>query len=93
MTELEVLDGMRLQVLNHIMIQKKKVSQACNKRVKEIILKKGSSFGRWCYPSVLKTENWGNGLLTGREHSRFTKYCPEMPISYQALKGSHTKSS
>ena len=62
-------------------------------RSEEIILKKGSSFGRWCCPSVLKTKNWGNGPLTGRDHSEFTKYYLEMPTGYQALKGSHTKGS
>ena len=61
------------------------------RRSKERVLKKGSSFGRWCCPSMLKTKNWGNGLLTGRDHSRFTKYCPEITIGYQALKESHTK--
>ena len=45
----------------------------------------------WCCPSLLKMENWGNGLLTGRDLSRFTKYYSEMPTSYRALKGSHTK--
>ena len=44
---------------------------------KERILKKESLFGRWCYPSVLKKTNWENGLLIGRDHSRFTKYCLE----------------
>ena len=59
----------------------------------ERVLNKDSSFGRWCYPLVLKTVNWGNGLLTGRDHSRFTMYCLEMPTGYEVLKGSHTKSS
>ena len=34
MMELEALDGKRLQALDHIMIQKKKVARAYNKRVK-----------------------------------------------------------
>ena len=34
MMELEALDGNRLQALDHIMIQKKKVAQAYNKRVR-----------------------------------------------------------
>ena len=34
MMELEALDGKRLQVLDHIMIQKKKVARAYNKRVR-----------------------------------------------------------
>ena len=34
MIELEALDGKRLQALNHIMIQKKKVARAYNKRVR-----------------------------------------------------------
>ena len=42
---------------------------------------------------MLKIENWGNGLLTGRDHSRFIKYCPKMPTSYQALNKGHTKGS
>ena len=58
-----------------------------------MVLKKASSFGRWCYPLVLKTKNWGNSFLVGRDHSRFTKYCPEMPTGYQSLKGNHTKGS
>ena len=35
---------------------------------------------------MLKIENWGNGLLIGRDQSRFTKYCPEMYIGYQVLR-------
>ena len=42
---------------------------------------------------MLKTENWENGLLNGRDNSRFTKDCPEMPTGYQALKESHIKGS
>ena len=34
MMELEALDGKRLQALDHIMIQKRKVSRAYNKRVR-----------------------------------------------------------
>ena len=34
MMELEALDGKRLQALYHIMIQKKKVARAYNKRVR-----------------------------------------------------------
>ena len=34
MMELEALDGKRLQALEHIMIQKKKVARAYNKRVR-----------------------------------------------------------
>ena len=93
MMELEALDGKRLQALNHIMIHKKKVAMPIIGESEERVLKKGSLFGRWCYPSVLKTENWGNGLLTGRDHSRFTTYCPKMPTGYQSLKGDHTKVS
>ena len=40
---------------------------------------------------MLKIENWRNGILVGRGHSRFTKNCLEIPIGYQPLKGSHTK--
>ena len=42
---------------------------------------------------MLKIENWGNGLLIGRDHSKFTKYCPKMPTGYQPFKRSHTKGS
>ena len=42
---------------------------------------------------MLNIENWGNGLQPRKDHSRFTKYSQEMPIGYQALKGSHTKDS
>ena len=59
--ELEALDGKRLQVLNHIMIQKNKVAQTCNKWVRrksfeggEIIWKvvlsisaKDKELGKW----------------------------------------------
>ena len=55
MVELEAFDGKRLQALDHIMIQKKKVARAYNNGSEERVLKKGSSFGRWCCPSVLKT--------------------------------------
>ena len=90
--ELEAMDGKRLQALDRIMIQKKKRwLEPTTSRSGEREMKKGSSFGKWCYPSVLKTNSWGNGLLVGKEYSRFTKYCSEMPTGYQALKGSHTK--
>ena len=60
MMELEALDGKRLQALDHIMIQeKKKVVKAYNKRVRRKNFEEGSSFGKWCCPSVLKTKNWG----------------------------------
>ena len=42
---------------------------------------------------MLKTGNWGNGLLIGRDDSRFTKYYPEMPTGYQAFKKSHIEDS
>ena len=91
MMELEALNGKRLQELNHIMIQKKKMARDYNKRVRRKSLKKGSSFGSWCCPSVLNMENWGSDLLIGRDHSRFTKYCSKILTGYQALKESHTK--
>ena len=60
MMELEALDGKRLQALDHIMIQKKKRwLRLTTSESEERILKKGSSFGKWCCPSVLKTKNWG----------------------------------
>ena len=57
MMELEALDGKRLQALDHIMVQKKKWLGPTTSGSKERVLKKGSSFGRWCFPLVLKTEN------------------------------------
>ena len=44
-------------------------------------------------PIGAKDKDWGSGLLTRRDHSRFTKYCLEMPTGYQALKESHSKGS
>ena len=41
MMELEALDGKRLQALDHIMIQKKNVAQAYNKRVKRKSFEEG----------------------------------------------------
>ena len=41
MIELEALDGKRLQALDHIMIQKKKVARAYNKRVRRKNFKEG----------------------------------------------------
>ena len=46
MMELEAMDGKILQAFNHIMIHIKKVAQAYNKRVRERVLKKGSSSRR-----------------------------------------------
>ena len=39
--ELNALDGKRLKVLDHIMIQKKKVARAYNKRVRRKSFKEG----------------------------------------------------
>ena len=39
--ELEALDGKRLQVLDHIMIQKKKVARAYNKQVRRKSFEEG----------------------------------------------------
>ena len=41
MMELEALDGKRLQALDHIMIQKKKVARAYNKRVRRKSFEEG----------------------------------------------------
>ena len=46
MMELEALDGKRLQVLNHIMIQKKKWLGPTTSRLEERVLKNESSYGR-----------------------------------------------
>ena len=66
--ELEALDEKRLQALEHIMIQKRRLLEPTTSWLGEMVLKKGSSFGRWCCLSVLKTENWGNGLPIRRDH-------------------------
>ena len=65
--ELKALDGKRLQVFDHVMIRKRRWLGPTTRESEERILKKRSSFGRWCCPLVLKTENWGNVLLIGRE--------------------------
>ena len=91
MMELKSLGGNILQVFDRIMIQKRRWLESITSWSEERVLKKGSSFGRWCCPSMLKTENWGNGFLIRRDHSRFTKYCLKMPSGYQVLKRSHTK--
>ena len=41
MMELEALNGKRLQALDHIIIQKKKVTKAYNKRVRRKIFEEG----------------------------------------------------
>ena len=69
------------------------MAQAYNKWVRRKSFEEGELVWKVVLSSVLKTENWGNGLLFGRDPSRFTKYYLEMPIGYQALKGSHTKGS
>ena len=78
MMELEALDKKRLQALDHVIIQKKMWLKLTTSGLEEKVLKKGSSLRRWYCPSILKTRNWGNGLLVGRDHSRFTKYSLEM---------------
>ena len=93
MMELEALDGKILQVLEHIMIRKKKVARAYNKRVRRKNFEERELVWKVVLPIVLKTESYGNGLLIGSDHSRFTMYYPEMPTSYQSLKESHTKGS
>ena len=80
-------------MLDHMMIQKKKVARAYNKQVRRKSFEEWELVWKVSSPSVLNTKNWENGLLTGRDYSRFTKYCLEMPIGYQAFKGSHIKGS
>ena len=55
--ELKALDGKRLQALDYIMIQKRRWLRPTTNKSEERILKKGSLFGMWCCPLVLKTEN------------------------------------
>ena len=68
MMELKALDEKRLQALNHIMIKKKRWLDPTIRGSGERVLKKWSSFGRWCCPTVLKTElrkwspNWKGPL-------------------------------
>ena len=93
MMELEALDGKRLQVLDHIMIQKKKVAQAYNKWVRRKSFEEGELVWKVVLPIASKDKELGKWSPSGRDHSRFTKYCPEMLTSYQALKRNHPKSS
>ena len=92
MMELKALDGKRLQALNHIMIKKKRWLGPIIRESGERVLKKWSSFGRWCCPTVLQTKlgkwspNWKGPL-------NVHQVLLENAIGYQALKESHTKGS
>ena len=57
MMELEALDGKRLQALNHIMIQKKKVARVYNKRVKRKSFEEGELVWKMVLPIGLKTDD------------------------------------
>ena len=52
MIKLEALDGKRLQALDHIMIQKKKVARAHNKRVRRKNFKEGKIFWKVVLPAT-----------------------------------------
>ena len=52
MIKLEALDGKRLQELDHIMIQKKKVARAYNKRVRRKNFEEGELFWKVVLPAT-----------------------------------------
>ena len=91
--ELEALDGKRLQALDHIMIKKKKKKwpRPTTSESEERILKNGSLFGRWCCSSVLKTKNWGNGLLIRREPFKVHQLLPRNAYWLSSLEGESHK--
>ena len=84
MMELEALDRKRLQALDHIMIQKKKVTRAYNKQVRRKIFEEGEAVWKVVLPISSKDRELGKWSpnYEGRDHSRFIKYCSEMPTGY-----------
>ena len=59
MIELEELDGKRLQALDHIMIQKKKVAKAYNKRVRRKNFEEGELIWKVMLPINAKDNELG----------------------------------
>ena len=59
MLELEALDGKRLQVLDHVIIQKKKVDRAYNKRVRRKIFEEGDLVWKVVLPISAKDKELG----------------------------------
>ena len=59
MMELEALDGKRLQALDHIMIQKKKVTRAYNNRVRRKNFEKGELVWKVVFPIGAKDRELG----------------------------------
>ena len=59
MMELEALDGKRLQALNHIMIQKKKVARAYNKRIRRKNFEEGKLVWKVVLPIGSKDRELG----------------------------------
>ena len=59
MMELEALDGKRLQALDHIMIQKKKVTRAYNKRVRRKSFEEGKLVRKVMLPIGAKDRELG----------------------------------
>ena len=88
MMELGALDGKILQALDHIMIQKKKVARAYNKRVRRKSSEEGELIWKVVLPIGAKDRELGKWSPNWEGHSKFTKYCLEMPIGYQTLKES-----
>ena len=79
MIKLEALDGKRLQELDHIMIQKKKVARAYNKRGRRKNFEEGELFWKWCYQLPIRVKD-----------TEFGKWSPnwEGPFKvYQVLPG------
>ena len=59
MMELEALDGKRLQGLDHILIQKKKVARAYNKRVRRKSFEEGELVWKVVLPIGAKDKELG----------------------------------
>ena len=57
--ELEALDGKRLQALDHIMIQKKKVARVYNKRVRKKNFEEGELVWKVVLPINAKDKELG----------------------------------
>ena len=62
--ELEALDEKRLQALDHIMIQKKKVAQAYNKRVRRKSFEEGELIWKVVLPINYKDRELGKWSLS-----------------------------
>ena len=88
MMELEALDEIRLQALDHIMVQKEKVAKAYNKRVRRKNFEEGELVWKVVLTIGVKDRELGKWSPNCEGPFKVAKYCPEMPTSNQALKES-----